>query len=1478
MHFMSAEKVGAVLVVGAGIAGIQASLDLAESGYYVYLVEQSPATGGTMPMLDKTFPTNDCSMCILSPKLVECGRHLNVKTITCADVMNIQGEPGNFTATIKQRPRYVDLDKCTGCGDCATACPVELPSDFNGGFSKRKAIYKLYAQAMPSAFAIEKNDLPPCRAACPAGINVQGYVQLVKKGKMLESWQMIYNDNPLPGICGRVCTHPCEVACHRGEVDSPVSIRELKRLAADAAYRNLDELPLPDVAEPIGQKVAVIGAGPAGLSAAYQLVKKGYGVTIFEALPVAGGMLSVGIPAYRLPKELVNLEVSLLQKMGVEIKTGVRLGTDFTIADLKEQGYGAILLAIGAHKGISLQLPGEDLDGVMPGVDFLRNVNLGEDVKVGKHVAVIGGGNTAMDAARTALRLGAAEVTIVYRRSESEITAAKDEIHEAMEENIKFQMLTGPKAILGEDGRVTGLACILNELGEPDASGRRRPVPIEGSEFVLAVDTVITAVGQSPDTTGLDNSGLNLGRGNTITADPINLATGIPGVFAAGDVVTGPATVIDAIGAGKKAAANIQLYLQGEALETSDSDQDKKIVPFPQHVAGDLDSPRTTPAYVDPEVRSKNFDESALGLSEVDGLTEAGRCLNCSVCSECLSCKEVCKATAINMGDEEITFDIKVGAVILSPGFETTDASALAYYGYGKFPNVLTSIEFERVLSASGPFQGHLVRPFDHKEPKKIAWIQCVGSRNKKEDHGYCSSVCCMYAVKEAVIAKEHSKDGLETSIFFMDMRTYGKDFEKYYERAKNEKDVNFIRSRIFEISELDDESKNLHIRYADENGTIHNDEFDMVILSLGMQPSKGAIDLGNRLGLDLNQYGFCETAPLTGVGTSRPGIFVAGAFGGPKDIPETVLQASAAAGASASLLGDVMGTLTKEREFPPEKDVAGQDPRVGVFVCNCGINIGGTVNVPEVVEVAKDLPNVVYSGEYLYVCSQDSQSAIKEAIDEHNLNRVVVASCSPRTHKALFQETCKEAGLNRYLFEMANIRDQCSWVHQGEPEKATAKAKDLVKMIVAKSTQLQPIKQPSAGVTKAALIIGGGISGMTSALSLADLGYEVHLMEKTDQLGGLAKRIWEGFRGEDIKAFVSGLINQVEQNELINVYLGTELKNVSGYVGNFVTTLSDEREIKHGVTIIAVGGKEYKPTEYLYGESDLVMTQLETEEAVANKDERIANAKNIVFIQCVGSREPGRNYCSRVCCNKTIKLSIKMKEMNPAANIFVLYRDIRTYGFMEDMYREARQKGVIFVRFTPDNKPQVEKVGDRVLVTVTDHVLGEPIVIDTDLLSLAAAIIPAEDNPRMNQLFKVPLNEDGFFLEAHMKLRPVDFSSEGVFMAGVAHGPKNIEENLCQAKAAAARACTILSKDALESHGVVAVVQPDKCAACLTCVRLCPYGAPRINNYAAEIESVICQGCGSCAGECPNKAITLQGYSDKMFMKMMDGLFKEVL
>jgi len=992
---------GAVMVVGGGISGMQAALDLAESGYRVYLIERSPAIGGTMPMLDKTFPTNDCAMCTLSPKLVECGRHRNIEVLTLSEVTGLSGKPGNFEVSVKKHPRYVDTTKCVGCGACAAECPEEIPDEFNQGLNPRKVIFKPYAQAYPNAYVVDK-----------------------------------------------------------------------------------------------------------------------------------------------------------------------------------------------------------------------------------------------------------------------------------------------------------------------------------------------------------------------------------------------------------------------------------------EH------------------------------------------------CLECMACVDACPSGAIDHNMEEENVTINVGAVILCPGFELFNAELRGEFGYGVYENVITSLQFERMLSASGPYGGHIRRPSDGAKPEKIAFIQCVGSRDIARGNGYCSGVCCMYATKEALIAKEHEPD-LDASIFYMDIRAYGKDFEKYYNRAKDNYGVKYIRSMISTVKELPG-SKKLRLRYREENAGMIEEDFDLVVLSVGLKPRPEAVAMAETLGIKLNRYNFCQPETLTGVLTSRPGIYVAGAFCGPKDIPETVMQASAAAGDAAALLAPARNTLVSAREFPAEREVTGEEPRIGVFVCHCGINIGSVVDVPAVVEDIKKLPYVVHAQENLYACSQDSQAAMREIIQEKNLNRVVVASCSPRTHRPLFQETLRDAGLNPHLFEMANIRDQCSWVHSQEPEKATVKAIDLTRAAVYKATLLKPIAAVSVEVVPTALVVGGGIAGLTAALSVAEQGYQVEVVEKSDRLGGIARRISRGLNGEDVTAHLNDLIARVNAHPRIKVHTGCEIVEVGGYMGNFVSKLSNGETVKHGATIIATGAVEHRPTEYFYEQDENILTQLELDEKIAAGDPAVKNARNVVMIQCVGSREEKRPYCSRICCSKSVQLALNLKAQNPDINVYILYRDVRTYAFFEDQYREARDKGVIFIRYDVEQKPVVSRDGGRLQVCLNDPILGEQVRIDADLLVLAPPIVPAPDNEKLSQLFKIPLNADGFFLEAHMKLRPVDFPAEGVYMCGLAHAPKNIEESINQAKAAAGRAGTILSRDKLESRGVRAHVDPEKCAACLTCVRLCPFNAPRINpqTHRAEIEAVQCQGCGTCAGECPNKAIELMGYNDQQQMARVHGMF----
>ncbi|MDI6775708.1 MAG: CoB--CoM heterodisulfide reductase iron-sulfur subunit A family protein [Syntrophales bacterium] len=997
------DKIGAVMVVGGGIAGIQASLDLAESGYYVYLVESSPAIGGVMAQLDKTFPTNDCAMCIVSPKLVEAGRHLNIEVLTYSEVVKVEGEPGNFRVTVRKKPRYIDISKCTGCGACIEACIMKkgVPSEFEEGLARRKPIYILFPQAVPL------------------------------------------------------------------------------------------------------------------------------------------------------------------------------------------------------------------------------------------------------------------------------------------------------KAVIDE--------------------------------------------------------------------------------------------------------------------------------------------------------------KSCLFLSR-------GKCQK--------KCVEACQAGAIDLDQQEEMVVMEVGSIILSPGFDEFDARRLTAYGYGRFPNVITSIQFERILSPSGPFQGTILRPSDQKTPKKIAWIQCSGSRDMTEMGGneYCSSICCMYAIKEAVIAREHQPD-VEPTLFYMDIRAHGKGFDAYYERAKEEHGVRFIRSMVSRVAERP-KSKNLMITYVDSENHLQEEEFDLVVLSVGLTPSKGAREVAQTLGLELDAYGFCKTGGFSPLDTSRSGIYVCGTFQGPKDIPETVAQASAAVTNASGLLAGVRGTMMKKKDLPPEIDVRGGEPRIGVFVCHCGTNIGGVVNVPGVKEYARNLENVVYTDESLYACSQDSQEKIKDAIREYKLNRVVVASCSPRTHEPLFRETVREAGLNKYLFEMANIRDQCSWVHMHEKEKATIKAKDLVRMAMANARLVQPLHESIVSVIPKGLVIGGGVAGITASLKLAQQGYEVFLIEKEAELGGNARNIHYTIEGEDVQEYLQDLIGQVTAHPLIVVITNALVVDFSGSRGNFSTGIMVAptmyyQKIEHGITIVATGAEEWKPTEYLYGEDPRIVTQLELEGSIASHPEETTQLRQVVMIQCVGSRNEERPYCSRVCCAEAVKNALKLKALSPGAKIYILYRDMRTYGLLESYYTKARKEGIMFVKYDPGNKPEVKKEGKNLFVSLMDDTIGERVALKPDLLVLSAATIP-RGNKELANLLKVPRTAEGFFLEAHMKLRPVDFATDGLYLAGTGHGPKLISESISQAMAAAARACTILSKEKILVGGVVAVVDGERCAACLTCVRVCPYEVPVINvRGEAEIDIAKCKGCGSCAAECPAMAIELMHFRE---------------
>jgi len=1180
----------AVLVIGGGISGMQSALDLANAGIKVYLVESSPAIGGKMAQLDKTFPTNDCSMCIVSPKLVEVGRHRNIKLFTHSEVKSLTGDAGRFTATLVRHARYVDVGACTGCGLCEIVCPVTQISHFPAQPAEGEK--KIRARAK------EKRIIRGLGSPQPTS---------------LQKWNFSV-DNSLCGMCGG-----CFKACLQGAVSW-----EKKQVAV------------------IDQDKCT------GCGACFVVCPEKFSAIAIDQ--AADFDKSVGAA--------VHARSQLLKKefKGAEQRDCIRCGLCAITCDK--------VMNIGALKMVE--------EGIEAGVDICQ--------VCGACVSV----------------------------------------------------------------------CPVNFLAI-DQVTNKVPRPLLNSF----------------------NEGLN-GR------KPVNIF-------------------------------------------------------YPQAV------PRVP--VID--------EESCVRLNS----------------GACGTCASICGVGAIHYDHREEETEVAIGSVIFSPGIEVFDARLRGEFGYGLYKNVVTSIEFERLLSASGPTSGTVTRPGDGKHPKKIAWIQCVGSRDHSCDRDYCSSVCCMYATKEAFIAREHDSN-IEPTIFYIDMRSFGKNFDDYVTSAK-EHNVRFVRAMVSRIFE-DPITGNLELRYVDDSGVRKTEVFDLVVLSVGIQVPRATKELAGKLDIDLDRYGFVVTDCYQPLATSRAGIFVSGAVKGPKDIPETVCEASAAAEAASAGLAEARGSLITADVLPVERVIEPEEGlRIGVFICHCGTNIASVVDVEAVTEYAKTLPGVVYAEHPLYTCSQDSQERMREIIKDNRLNRVVTSACSPTTHEPLFMSTLQQAGLNKYFFDMANIRDQCSWVHPDDPVLATEKAKRLTRMAVANATAGEPLPEQEFAVDARLLVVGGGVAGMTAALEASRQGFGVFLVEREPFLGGQLLHLQRSSDGRKFADFLGDLKEKILNDERIKVFTSSEVVEQSGFVGSFETEIvmpsGGTRTLKHGAILVATGAEEYRPEIHGLGTLNTVMTQTDFEAALENSESKDWHHFRVVMLQCAGSRDADHlPYCSRVCCNHAVKNARRLKAMHPEARVDVLYRDMRSYGLAELDYSHARREGINFIRYDPvENPVQIIAEEAGIEITVVDPSVRLPVRFHPDLLVLSTGMKP-RDAEELASMLRVPRNKNGFFIEAHTKLRPVDLPSEGLFMAGTAHGPKSSTESITQAQAAVARVATLLSRDSMKMSAIVSVVDPTHCAVCLTCVRACPYGVPFINDqHSAEINPALCQGCGICVAECPAKTIHLGRYDD---------------
>ena len=859
-------------------------------------------------------------------------------------------------------------------------------------------------------------------------------------------------------------------------------------------------------------------------------------------------------------------------------------------------------------------------------------------------------------------------------------------------------------------------------------------------------------------------------------------------------------------------------------------------------------------------------------------------------CIQCMVCVKTCKAEAIDfdISDEEIT--INAGSIIVATGYNLLDPSVVEEYGYGIIPNVVTALEYERMLSSSGPTGGVAMRPFDGREPHRIAFIQCVGSRDVKYC-AYCSKICCTYATKEAIITKEHSPE-VKIDILYNDLRAFGKGFEEFLVRAETEYDIHYVKglpSEIFENYETGD----LIIRHADtKNRKVVEDTYDLVVLCPAIIPYENS-KLFEKLGISTDQYGFliADGSSVECTETCVPGIHMCGTSTGPKDIPESVAQGSAAASMAAM---DVVIPEPSETKQITEEDLEliAQEPRIGVFVCSCGINIAGTVDVEQVTDYAASLPNVVFSQNLLYSCSSDSQVVIKDAIKEHNLNRVVVASCTPRTHEPLFRASLEEAGLNKYLFELANIREHCSWVHQSDMDEATAKAMDLVRMSVARSRLLEPQEEAVTKVEPAALIVGAGVAGMAAAELIAEKGFKVYLVEKESQVGGHLTSIRTvNFDNTPGATVVKDYESRVSGNPNIELLLNSEVTDSKGSIGDFDVTIKtedNETTLKVGVAIVAAGAVQLEE-KGLYGLHELpeVMSEVDFNRRLL-EDEGINDNETFVVIHCAGSREDeslggSRTWCSAVCCTVALEHTLQLLEKHPNSRIYHLYRDLRVNYDGEDRYREAREKGVVFIRFDKDFPPEVTKGKTKALqVSVKDQFLDAQIKLDADHVVLATAMIPRDTNPALSEIFKIPMNMSGFFMEAHPKLRPVDFQTDGIYVAGTATAPKRIHEAIAQGRGAAARALIPLVSGIRKAEAIVSVVDPEICVGCGTCEVNCAFNAIEVvpgdgsHDYAVS-NPVLCQGCGKCAAGCPSGAITMKHFTDDQILSQIRSALEDM-